>query len=445
MMKSIVVEPAQQPFRGELSIPGDKSISHRAIIFASLSEGVSRLSGLLEAEDVLCTIDCFREMGVSIEKQGGEWKVRGVGLHGLKKPSKVLWCGNSGTAMRLLLGILAGQDFESALTGDASLNRRPMKRVTEPLSQMGAQFSMEGEGTPQRILRVRGGKLRGIDYRSPVASAQVKSAILLAGLWAEGETRVEEPSLSRDHTEQMLLGAGLPLQRMKNSAALKAPSRLLFPEEFKVPADISSAAFFLVAALLVPGSRLLLKDIGINPTRTGILDALQAMDASIEIQKERIVMGEKVGDLALAYSPLHAAPIGGDLIPRLIDEIPILGVAAARAQGLTEISDAEELRVKESDRIRVLCELLSRLGVKVREEKDGLQIEGSVSVPFHSACVESYGDHRMAMSMAIAASVAEGPIEIQDIDCVNTSFPSFWDCLKTLGMICRPKAGVPQR
>lgn len=436
-MKSMIVEPAQKPLRGELLIPGDKSISHRSIIFASLSEGSSRIQGLLEAEDVLCTIDCFREMGVDIQKQGSEWLVKGVGLNGLKKPSKVLWCGNSGTAMRLLLGILAGQKFESSLTGDASLNRRPMKRVTEPLSQMGAQFSMEGEGTAERILHVKGGALKGICYKSPVASAQVKSAILLAGLWAQGETRVEEPSLSRDHSEQMLAGAGVFMERGKTWVTIRSAQKLYFPPEFRVPADISSAAFFIVAALLIKGSRLLLKNIGMNPTRTGLLDILQLMGAKFNILDKRVSMGEVLGDIEVESSPLQAASLKGDLIPRLIDEIPILGVAAASAQGLTEISDAEELRVKESDRIQVLAALLKKIGVAVVEKEDGLHIQGDPQRVFKAAQVESFGDHRMAMSMAIAALRADGPLEIQNIDCVNTSFPSFWDCLAHLGLVCR--------
>ncbi len=436
-MKSMIVEPQHHPLQGSLEIPGDKSISHRAIIFASLAEGHSRIHHLLEAEDVLCTIDCFREMGVKIEKQGEVWNVQGVGLRGLKKPSKILWCGNSGTAMRLLLGVLAAQDFESSLTGDASLNKRPMKRVTDPLTQMGAHFSFTGDGTDQRIVHVKGGNLKGIHYKSPVASAQVKSAILLAGLWANGETIVEEPTLSRDHSEQMLLGAGVSLKQSLNAVALKAPSKILFPEEFTVPGDISSAAFFLVAALLVPESHLILRHVGLNPTRSGILDALQSMGASLQIENEQNRAGEKVGDIKVHFSNLKRIKIQGDIIPRLIDEIPILGVAASFAKGSSEISDAEELRVKESDRIKVLAHLLTQIGVTVSEKQDGLLIEGRAGKAFQAAKVQSCGDHRMAMSMAVAALVAEGPIEIQDIECVNTSFPSFWHSLMTLGVQCR--------
>ena len=339
--------------------------------------------------------------------------------------------------MRLLLGVLAGQAFETSLTGDASLNRRPMKRVTDPLTQMGAVFSTEGEGTSNRVLKVRGGNLKGIHYKSPVASAQVKSAILLAALWAQGETKVEEPVLSRDHSERMLEGAGLPLKRGPLWVSLSSAEKLYFPSVFKVPADISSAAFFLVAALLVPGSRLTLRNIGINPTRSGIIDVLRQMGAKLDIQNEQTLMGEKVGDLSIEFSELKAVPILGDLIPRLIDEIPILGVAAASAQGLTEISEAEELRVKESDRIHVLADLLTRIGVQVSEKADGLDIQGQASRSYHGTRVESYGDHRMAMSMAVAALRADAGMEIQNIDCVNTSFPTFWDCLRNLGIICR--------
>ena len=436
-MKSIIVEPVKHPLKGSLQIPGDKSISHRAIIFASLSEGKTRIYHLLEAEDVLCTLDCFRAMGVKIEKEENDWCVEGVGLKGLKKPSKVLWCGNSGTAMRLLLGVLAAQDFESSLTGDASLNKRPMNRVTEPLTQMGAHFGMEGEGTEKRIVHVKGGNLKGIHYKSPVASAQIKSAVLLAGLWAKGETSIEEPNLSRDHTEQMFLGSAVSLKQSQNSVTLKSPLKILFPPEFTVPGDISSAAFFLVAALLVPGARITLQNIGINPTRSGIIEALQAMGASIQIENEKNRAGEKVGDLKVHSSNLKGIKIQGDIIPRLIDEIPILGVAASFAKGTTEISNAEELRVKESDRIKVLAHLLTQIGVSVSEKQDGLIMEGSAGKAFRAAKIQSYGDHRMAMSMAIAALVADGPIEIEDIDCVNTSFPSFWKSLSSLGVHAR--------
>jgi len=429
-MHSIIVHPAAS-LQGTLVLPGDKSISHRAVIFSSLAEGTTRLRNLLEGDDVLCTIDCFRAMGVPIEKEGEEWVVKGVGLKGLRAPQKVLYCGNSGTTLRLLLGVLAAQPFEARLTGDASLNKRPVKRVTDPLSQMGAQFSVEGEGSDKRIVCVKGGALRGIDYRSPVASAQVKSAILLAGLWAQGGTSVTEPLVSRDHTERILEAAGVSIQRSGTKVSLRPPPQLKIPSTWTVPGDFSSAAFFLVGGCLVPASEIYLEKVGLNPTRTGALDILKAMGAKISIEENERMGGEEIGTLKIQFSSLTGTNIEGALIPRLIDEIPILAVAAAKAKGRTEIRDAAELKVKESDRIRILGELLRQIGVSAQERPDGLLIEGPKA--FRSAEVQSFGDHRMAMAMAIAALVAEGPITIHDIDCVKTSFPSFWECLRKLG------------
>jgi 3-phosphoshikimate 1-carboxyvinyltransferase len=432
--RSVTVSPASS-LRGTLQVPGDKSISHRAVIFASLAEGTTRISNLLEGEDVLCTIDCFRALGVPIEKKGSQWEVRGVGLKGLQAPSRILDCGNSGTTMRLLLGVLAAQPFESLLTGDASLNRRPMKRVTDPLTQMGARFRIEDEGTPHRRIYVKGGALQGIDYGSPVASAQVKSALLLTGLWAKGRTQVREPSLSRDHTERMMDAFGIPLQRKGTAVSVSPVEKLTLPSEFKVPGDFSSAAFFMVAGTLVPRSQITIEEVGLNPTRTGALEILKNMGASIEVGDLGRMGGEEMGSLVVSSAPLVAARVEGEIIPRLIDEIPILAVAAARAQGRTVIRDAAELRVKESDRIRVLADLLSRMGIPVLERPDGLEVEGGH--PFHSADLESFGDHRMAMSMAVAALVAEDPLRIRDVDCVNTSFPSFWGLLSQLGASVR--------
>ncbi|MFO1519234.1 MAG: 3-phosphoshikimate 1-carboxyvinyltransferase [bacterium] len=431
MSSSVTVYPVSS-LHGTLSLPGDKSVSHRAIIFSALAEGTTRILNLLEGEDVLCTIECFRAMGVSIEKDGDEWVVRGVGLRGLKAPLKTLYCGNSGTTTRLLMGILAAQPFESALTGDASLNRRPMKRVMDPLSQMGASFFVEGEGTPQRVIRVKGGKLKGISYVSPVASAQVKSALLLAGLWAEGETSVSEPSLSRDHTERIFASSGVPFKREGTRVTISAPGKIQLPSRLHVPGDFSSAAFFMVAGSIVSKAKVTLQEVGLNPTRTGALEVLKDMGATIEIKDLRMEGGEEVGTLVMTPAPLSAQSMGGDLIPRLIDEIPILAVAAARANGQTVIRDAAELKVKESDRIHVLSHLLSQIGVKVEEKPDGLVIEGGAV--FQPAETESFGDHRMAMSMAIAALVAQGPIKINDIECVKTSFPAFWESLKKLGV-----------
>jgi len=307
-----------------------------------------------------------------------------------------------------------------------------MKRVMEPLAKMGASFSLEGEGTEKRIIRVKGAKLQGISYVSPIASAQVKSAILLAGLWAEGETSVAELSLSRDHTERILAASGVPFQRKGTRVTISAPRRLSLPSLWQVPGDFSSAAFFLVAGAIVPCSQVTLEGVGLNPTRTGALEVLKDMRADIEINHFRMDGGEEVGTLTVSSSLLKAYSMEGALIPRLIDEIPILAVAGARAEGTTHIKDAAELRVKESDRIQTLCYLLKKIGVPAQEKEDGLDVEGGHL--FRKAEVESFGDHRMAMSMAMAALVAEGPITIKEVECVNTSFPTFWECLRKLGV-----------
>ncbi|MBF0491582.1 MAG: 3-phosphoshikimate 1-carboxyvinyltransferase [Deltaproteobacteria bacterium] len=426
-MNTITLHPTKTPLTGTLQVPGDKSISHRAIIFSALSEQKIRIQNLLEGEDVLCTIDCFRKMGVCIEKQGDEWRVQGVGLRGLKQPSEILYCGNSGTTTRLLMGILAAQNFESKLSGDASLNKRPMKRVMEPLSQMGAQFSVEGEGTAHRIITVKGGHLKGIDYTSPVASAQVKTALLLAGLWAEGETSVTEPSLSRDHTER-ILRAVMCVEADSLKVSIQAVQKITLPELWKIPGDFSSAAFFIVAASIVPGSEILIPDVNLNPTRSAAAGVLKKMGAKISFEKESLLAGEEMGDIRVSFAPLHATPIQGEIIPWLIDEIPILCIAASQAEGETIISDAAELRVKESDRIEVMCNLLSQLGVSVEEIKDGLKIKGKALLK--GARVQSFLDHRIAMSMAIAAWVADGPMTIEGVESVLTSFPGFWEIVR---------------
>ncbi len=418
--------------QGTLLLPGDKSISHRAVIFSALSEGNVLLHHLLESEDVLCTIRCFQEMGVSIEKEGQVWKVRGVGLHGLKPPGKVLYCGNSGTTLRLMLGVLAAQPFETGLSGDASLSRRPVKRVTDPLTQMGAAFRIENDGTPDRVVWVKGGQLQGIRYESPVASAQLKSALLLAGLWAQGKTTVAEPFLSRDHTERMMSSFGVNLDRSEFEVTLTPPHKLLLPSQITIPGDFSSAAFFLVAGLLVPDSKIVLKNVGLNPTRIGALEVLEQMGGQVSTVEFIQEGGEEKGSLEVLSSSLSGISMGGEMIPRLIDEIPILAVAAACARGETVIQDASELRVKESDRIQVLVHLLQSIGVSCQEKTDGLSISGGSKIG--PAKVKSFEDHRMAMSMSIAALVANGPIVIEGIDCVKTSFPEFWDCLKQLGV-----------
>lgn len=409
------------PLRGELRVPGDKSISHRAIMFASLADGVSRVSGFLEGEDTRATARAFAQMGVRIEAPAASERiVHGVGLHGLRAPAVPVDCGNAGTGMRLLAGLLAGQKFDTTLTGDESLSRRPMRRVIEPLALMGAKIEAQPGGLPP--LHIRGGlSLRGIDYTLPVASAQVKSAILLAGLYANGETRVTEPRPTRDYTERMLATFGWPLEFGAGRAKLTGGHRLR-ATDVAVPADFSSAAFFLVAAALVPGSELLLDAVGMNPRRTGLLQALRAMGADIRLTNASELGGEAVADLVVRHAPLHGIDIPLELVPDMIDEFPALFVAAAAASGTTRIRGAAELRVKESDRIAVMARGLRALGIEVEEVPDGATIRGG---HIGAGEVDSRGDHRCAMSFAIAGLIARGPVRIGDCANVATSFPDF--------------------
>jgi len=415
---------------GRLRVPGDKSISHRAVMLGSLAEGVTAVSGLLEGEDVLCTLAAFRAMGVQAKgPSGGRLTIQGVGLRGLRPPAQPLDMGNSGTAMRLMAGLLAGQSFESVLTGDESLTRRPMKRVTEPLAKMGAQIDTGAEGRPP--LRIHGGRpLRGVHYSMPVASAQVKSALLLAGLYADGETVVTEPAPTRDHTERMLRGFGYEVQTAGSRIALRGGGRLRACG-VDVPADISSAAFFMVAAAITPGSDLLLEHVGINPTRIGVLNILRAMGADIELRDPREVGGEPVADLRIRGSRLRGIRIPEDQVPLAIDEFPVLFIAAACAEGQTVVTGARELRVKESDRIAVMAAGLQRLGVEARETPDGIVIE---SGRLGGGEVDSHGDHRIAMSFAVAALRASAPITIRDCKNVDTSFPGFAELAARVGI-----------
>ncbi len=408
--------------RGEITVPGDKSISHRAVMFGSLAKGDTRIRNFLRGDDCLSTISCFRSMGIRIEDDGGEVIVHGRGLHGLEEPGNMLDCGNSGTTLRLLSGILAGQTFTAALTGDASVRKRPMNRVMAPLSLMGAKItSIDGNGCAP--LKVTGSPLHGILYYSPVASAQVKSAILLAGLYASGETCVHEPSLSRDHTERMLTAFGADI-RTEGTRITIQPADELYAQDITVPGDISSAAFFIAAALMVPGSDIYIRDVGINPTRAGMLTVCRDMGADIEEENVRENSGEPIADLRVRYSVLHGTDISGDIIPSLIDELPVLAVLACAADGETTIRDAAELKVKESDRIESMVTNLSAMGADIRAADDGMTIEGGK--PLHSASLQSRSDHRVAMSLAVAASVAEGVTEIDDTDCVSISYPSFF-------------------
>lgn len=417
------------PLKGELTLPGDKSITHRAIILGSLADGVTEITGALQSHDCRDTAKSFRAMGIAIEELDGErLQIRGGGLYGLKEPTEVLDVGNSGTTMRLLAGVLAAQPFFSVLTGDQYLRARPMARVTLPLRSMGATIlGRDGGNLPP--IAIRGARLQAIDYVGPIASAQVKSAILLAGLFAEGETTVTEPTLSRDHTERMFGAVGIPIRRNGLQLAVDGITRI--PAfHLHIPGDFSAAAFFLVAALMIPGSDLLLRGVGMNPTRTGLLEALQAMGAQIEISEQRIVSGEPVADLRVRSQALHGTEVAGTLIPRMVDEIPIFAVAAALASGTTIIRDATELRVKEVDRIAAIATELHRLGVEVEQRPDGLNIRGGAVL---SGChCDSWGDHRMAMALAVAGLTAKGSTTISDPSCVGSSFPDFWTRLNTV-------------
>jgi len=416
--------------QGRLRVPGDKSISHRSIMLGSLAEGETRVTGFLEGDDSLATLAAFKAMGVLIEGPvNGRVRIQGVGLHGLQPPSQPLDLGNSGTSMRLMAGLLAGQSFNTTLTGDASLSGRPMKRVVEPLARMGAHIGTTDRGTAPLVIR-GGAQLTGIDYAMPVASAQVKSSVLLAGLYASGRTCVTEPAPTRDHTERMLAGMGYPVQRDGNRVCLEG-GHMLRGMAIDVPADISSAAFFLVGASIAPGSDLVLEHVGINPTRTGVIDILIRMGASIGIENRREVGGEPVADLHVRAARLHGIDIPPELVPLAIDEFPALFVAAACAEGRTVLTGAEELRVKESDRIQVMADGLAALGVNAQATPDGMIIEGGA---IGAGRVNSHGDHRIAMAFAMAALQAQGPIEISDCANVNTSFPGFVELAGQAGL-----------
>ncbi|MCK9171887.1 MAG: 3-phosphoshikimate 1-carboxyvinyltransferase [Desulfuromonas thiophila] len=415
--------------RGEIRVPGDKSISHRSVMFGALAQGQTRVRGFLRGEDNLSTLTAFRAMGIAVEERpDGELLIEGRGMQGLSEPADVLDCGNSGTTIRLMSGLLAGQRFFSVLTGDRYLRRRPMGRVLQPLAQMGAQIwgRQQGQCAPLAIV---GQPLKGISYQSPVASAQVKSALLLAGLYAEGETRVYEPHLSRDHSERMLRHFGVTVDSFAGGVSI-AGGQSLQARDLEVPGDISSAAFFLVAALIVPGSELLIRQVGVNPTRTGILDILRAMGGDIRCLDERELGGEPVADLLVRSSTLKGIEIGGALVPRAIDEFPVVSVAAACAEGTTVVRDARELRVKETDRIAAMASVLQTLGVTVTTADDGMTVCGQET--FQGGQVDSCGDHRIAMSAAIAGLRAGTALTIRDTACTETSFPGFWPLLAGL-------------
>lgn len=416
------------PLRGELSVPGDKSISHRAVMFGSLAEGTTEVTNFLQGADCLSTISCFRKLGVSIENTPDRILIHGKGLHGLRRPDAVLDAGNSGTTTRLISGILAGQNFDCTIDGDASIRKRPMKRVMTPLSMMGADItSIPGNGCAP--LRIHGRPLKAIHYTSPVASAQVKSCVLLAGMYADGITRVTEPALSRNHTELMLKHFGADLSWEGTTASIGADPRLE-ARSLNIPGDISSAAYFIAAGLLVPGSQILIRNVGVNPTRDGILRVCKAMGADITLLQERSDSGEPAADLLVKHSTLKGTVVEGDIIPTLIDELPVIAVLAAFAEGETVIRDAAELKVKESNRIDAMVENLSRMGAEIEGPPDGMIIRGGRAL--HGAVIDSRLDHRIAMSFAVAALAAEGETSIQDADCVRISYPGFYEDLFSL-------------
>lgn len=423
---------------GRIRVPGDKSISHRSIMLGSIAEGTTEVTGFLEGADALATLQAFRDMGVEIEGPvDGKVTVHGVGLKGLKKPEKPLDMGNSGTSTRLLAGIVAGQDFDVTLIGDASLSKRPMKRVVDPLTEMGADITTQEGGTLPMVIKGKGTSLRSIDYKLPMASAQVKSCVLLAGLYADGQTCATEPAPTRDHTERMLNGFGYPvnstqLDELVTQACLQGGGRLQGCQ-IDVPSDISSAAFFMVAAAIAPGSDLVIEHVGMNPTRTGVVDILKLMGADITLENAQTVGGEPVADVHIRYAPLKGIAIPEALVPLAIDEFPVLFVAAAAAEGQTVLTGAEELRVKESDRIQVMADALQAVGINAHPTPDGMVIQGGVQHPQKDE-IQSHHDHRISMAMTVAGLNAVSEVIIDDCANVNTSFPTFVELINQVGL-----------
>ena len=428
-MNSITTKPAKF-LNGEISVPGDKSISHRSIMLGAIANGVTNIRGFLRGEDNMSTMHAFRSMGIRIDDESATVAVHGKGLRGLKESLDVIDCGNSGTTIRLMTGLLAGQSFFSVLTGDQYLRNRPMRRVVEPLSRMGANIQGRDNGN-LAPLAVKGGNLNAIGFDSQLASAQVKSAIMLAGLFADGETSVREPNLSRDHSERMFRLFGASIQLFNKGVTIKGGVELQ-AQEITVPGDISSAAFFLVAALITPGSELLIRNVGVNPTRTGVIDILRSMGGSIDLLNEREISGEPVADILVRSSSLKCTDISGELVTRAIDEIPVICVAAACAEGKTTLRDARELRVKETDRIAAMSTNLRQLGVPVDECDDGMDIIGVEKIA--NGKVASFGDHRIAMSMSIASLVSSVGITVKDTGCIATSFPTFFQLLEKVSV-----------
>ncbi len=427
-MSQLTISPAKGPLRGTVMVPGDKSITHRGLILGALAEGTTTISGYSHGEDCLNTLKVIRQLGVEVDGDAHSLLVKGKGLRGLSEPPSILDCGNSGTGLRLLSGVLAGQNFFSVLSGDSSLRNRPMKRVVTPLREMGAEVSGR-QGGAFAPLAFNGRELRGIHYQSPVASAQIKSCVLLAGLSAIGTTVVEEPSRSRDHTERLFAYLGIPIKVSDHRVSIEGKNTFE-GKPIVVPGDISAAAFFMVAASLVPGSEVFISNVGLNPERTGILEILLSMGADITVSELREVSGEPVGDMRIRAARLKGLTIGADMVPKTIDEFPVLCVAAAFAEGQTRITDAQELRVKETDRIHAMATQLKKLGVAIEERADGLLIEGNSSLV--GGDCESFGDHRVVMSLAVAGLMGRTQTRIDDVDCVETSFPGFYGKLLEL-------------
>jgi 3-phosphoshikimate 1-carboxyvinyltransferase len=419
------------PLRGHVPVPGDKSISHRALLLGALADGVSQISGFLSCDDCLATLTCLRGLGIEIETRSPTTlTIHGRGLHGLRAPTAPLNCGRSGTTMRLLAGILVGQSFASTLTGDEQLLRRPMRRIAEPLHRMGAEIETTDGHAP---LTIRGRWLQGSDHTLPVASAQVKSALLLAGLYADGPTTVHQPGPARDHTERMLAAMGAAIETTGLAATLY-PSLPLSSLSLSIPGDISSAAFPLVAATLVPGSEITIEGVGVNPTRVGLLDVLRAMGADIAIDDEHEQGNEPVADVTVQASDLQGVAVSGDTVVRMIDEFPVLAVAATQACGTTIVHDAAELRVKETDRIAAVVAELRALGARIEPLPDGFIIEGAT--PLHGAVVDSHGDHRLAMALAVAGLIAKGEVVIEHAEYIADSFPGFVELMRRVGAAC---------
>lgn len=424
-----IINKIAEDFKGEITVPGDKSISHRAVMFAALGNGSVRIENFLNAADTMSTVKIMQELGAKVEFLDDKTlTVAGNGLNGLKEPKNILDAGNSGTTLRLLMGLLAGADINAEFTGDDSLSKRPMKRIIDPLSMMGAKIESTEGKLPIKI--IGGNKLKGISYKMPMASAQLKSALLLAGLFAEGETKITEPQISRDHTERMLSVFGANIIRENKSVTVKNADELSVPKEIYVPGDISSAAYFMVLGLIVKGGELLIKNVGINPTRTGIIDILREMGANLELKNIRTVCGEEIADILVKHSRLKGVGIGESNMGRLIDEIPIIAVAAAFAEGETVISGASELRVKETDRIKAVANSFNKFADGlITEKEDGMIIKGGLKLNYAKA--DSYGDHRIAMSLAILGAAANG-VEILNADSVNISYPGFYEALNNI-------------